>query len=143
MKNDVQIASTVKNTVQESSFVDLVNWILAAQKCTTPWTIAVIFVDDAFIAELHEKFMNIAGATDVITFNLTEVVEEPEGEIYISVDTAQKNAVEYNVSLDDELFRLTAHGVYHLLDYDDSTPDLRQEMTILENKALEYIQSTL
>ena len=144
MKNNIEVIFSAGDApVDESGIQDLLNWILADQKSGVPWRINLIFVDDEFISELNERFLQKSGPTDVISFNLTDSSEQPEGEIYISLDTAARNAADYGVKLVDELCRLTAHGVYHLLDFDDETPEQREEMTRLENKALEYIQSTL
>ncbi len=144
MKNNIDIINTVETSaVDESGMIDLVNWILASEKCSAPWNISIIFVDDTFITDLNARFLGKSTPTDVISFDLTDSSEKPEGEVYISVDTAETNAQEYAVKLDDELYRLTAHGVYHLLGYDDAAPAQRLEMTSLENKALEYIHSTL
>jgi probable rRNA maturation factor len=144
MKNEIEITTTVeKGHVDEARLTDLINWILVDEKCSESWHISIIFVDDGFIIELNKKFLQKSGPTDVISFNLTDSSEQPEGEVYISIDTAKKNAQEYNAELKNELYRLTAHGVYHLLDYDDATQSQRDAMTQLENKALEYVQSTL
>ena len=144
MKNEIEITTTVENEhVDEARLTDLINWILADEKCSESWHISIIFVDDGFIVELNKKFLQKSGPTDIISFNLTDSSEQPEGEVYISVDTAKKSAQEYNVELNNELYRLTAHGVYHLLGYDDATQSQRDAMTQLENKALEYVQSTL
>ncbi len=124
-------------SLDESRYIRLANWILESEKETASWNISIIFVDDSFIVQLNKRFLQRNNPTDVISFNLTDSPHQPEGEIYISVETAQRNATEYSVSLDNELFRLAAHGIYHLLDYDDATPEQRLEMTRLENKALE------
>ena len=73
----------------------------------------VILVSDARIAALHERFMNIAGPTDVITFQ--------HGEIFISVETAEANARRYRTTTDAELRLYIVHGLLHLLGLDDTT----------------------
>ena len=74
----------------------------------------VILVSDRRIAALHRQFMNIPGPTDVITFQ--------HGEIFISVDTAKKNARRFRTSMGDELQLYIVHGLLHLHGYDDKTP---------------------
>ena len=143
-KNNIEIINTVEGVgLDEACCIRLANWILESEKATAPWNIAIIFVDDNFIIQLNKKFLQRSKPTDVISFNLTDSPDQPEGEIYISVQSAQRNAKEYAVDLDNELYRLAAHGLYHLLDYDDATPEQRLEMTRLENKALEKNFSAL
>jgi probable rRNA maturation factor len=75
--------------------------------------VEVVIVSDRVIAGVHERFMNIAGPTDVITFE--------HGEIVMSAQTAQVYAARYGQSLDHELALYTVHGLLHLNGYDDST----------------------
>ena len=93
----------------------------------------VILVSDNDIKKLHKKWMGKSSATDVITFPIDE---EPPiyGEIYISVDTAKRQAADYNVSLRNELCRLAVHGALHLAGYNDGTPEEREAMHKLENR---------
>ena len=72
------------------------------------------FVSDAAIARVHRDFMNIPGATDVITF--------AHGEIVISTETAQLNAAQYGRPLGEELARYLVHGLLHLNGYEDKKP---------------------
>jgi rRNA maturation RNase YbeY len=99
--------------------------------------INVIFMDDHEIHELNKKFLGHDCPTDVISFDLSEN-REIEGEIYIGVDTAREQAKDFRVSLTNELTRLAAHGALHIIGYDDSTKEKRQQMHELENK---YIKS--
>ena len=73
--------------------------------------IEVSIVSDRAIAEVHRRFMNIAGATDVITFE--------HGEIVISAATAMRYAREYSVPIEHELGLYIIHGLLHLNGYDD------------------------
>jgi len=76
--------------------------------------IDVAIVSDAVIARIHEEFMGIEGATDVITFE--------HGEIVMSAETARVNAVHYDHSIEEELLLYTIHGLLHLNGFDDQTP---------------------
>lgn len=73
--------------------------------------IEVSVVSDKVIAEVHERFMSIAGPTDVITFE--------HGEIVISAETAARQAGEYGQRLEVELGLYVIHGILHLNGYDD------------------------
>ena len=76
--------------------------------------IEVTLVSDATIARVHRDFMDIPGATDVITFD--------HGEIVISTETARDNAAQYGRPLDEELARYVVHGLLHLNGYEDKEP---------------------
>jgi len=97
----------------------------------------VIFVDDNEIHRLNVEFLNHDYPTDVITFTINEEMDDFDAEIYISVDTALKQAEEYNVSLQNEVRRLAIHGALHLVGFDDTTDELRSEMQMKENYYLE------
>ncbi len=97
--------------------------------------IDIVLVDDQRIKKLHKEWFNDGTTTDVITFPLTD--EPPiEAEIYISVDTARKNAERFGVTLTNELCRLAVHGALHIAGYDDATDAQRQRMHELENRYL-------
>ncbi|MBN1465024.1 rRNA maturation RNase YbeY [candidate division KSB1 bacterium] len=125
--------------LKQAELLRLIEWILETEG-QPPWQLTVVFVDDEYMKDLNERFLQRSTFTDVLSFNLSEI-EKAEGEVYISIDTAKRNSQYYGVTLDNELFRLVAHGVYHLLDYDDVTEEDKRIMTELEDKALAYILS--
>jgi len=136
----IQIENTVScSDVKPELIKKLTAWILQTSDHQNPWSITFVFTDDSYIINLNVRFFNTSNPTDVISFNLSDSEDSPEGEIYISVDTAARHAEEYHVSLENELFRLVAHGVYHLIGYDDDTPEQKYRMTELEDKALFFI----
>lgn len=80
------------------------------------YEVNIIFVDDPFIKNLNSRFRGKDCPTDVLSFPF----DTPEflGEIYISLETAKKQAEEYNHTLTREIAFLTVHGLLHLLGYD-------------------------
>ena len=99
------------------------------------WTegeISIAIVDDPQIHKVNLQFLKHDYPTDVITFPISE--DPLEGEVYISADTARNQAVEYGVTLTEEILRLAAHGALHLAGYDDATPEGKKQMSILETK---------
>lgn len=99
--------------------------------------ISIIFLNDFEIQKINAQFLNHDFTTDVISFNYNE--EQLEGEIYISVDTAELQAKEYKVSLTNEVLRLSIHGILHLLGYEDHTVENKEKMHNLEEKYLTII----
>ncbi len=101
--------------------------------------INVIIVTDEKIHELNLEFLQHDYTTDVITFPLSE--NPLEGEVYISADTARNQAVEFGVTLTEEILRLAAHGALHLAGYNDTTPEEKKIMSTLETKYMHAGQS--
>ena len=88
--------------------------------------IDVIVVSDRRMGELHRRFIGIAGPTDVITFQ--------HGEIFLSAETAERQAADYRTSFHYELRLYLVHGLLHLAGYDDRKPAERKRMERLQEK---------
>ena len=97
--------------------------VLAAEAAELP-ALSIALVDDSRIAGLNARLLNHAGPTDVIAFE----ADGGEGEVIISIETADRQAEELGHSLGYELRYLLAHGVLHVLGWDDSTAELRDAM---------------
>ena len=104
----------------------------------------LIIVDNEYIHELNRTYRNIDRETDVITFALEDedsiILPNDErvlGDIYISIDKAESQALEYGHSLLRELSFLAVHGFYHLLGYDHMTEDDEKVMFKKQEEVLE------
>lgn len=91
--------------------------------------VEIVLVSDATIAAIHEQFMQISGATDVITFE--------HGEIVISSETAQQNAARFSQSIEHELALYLIHGLLHLNGHDDQRPADAARMKRLQTRILQ------
>ena len=80
--------------------------------------VSLVFIGDTVSRRLNRKFFAHDRATDVMSFPL-EVGGDIEGEIYVNLDKATRQARTYRVSLANETARLVIHGVLHLVGYDD------------------------
>lgn len=134
---EIFVFQTVPNTrLPKKKLRDTVLKVLQGEGVTGA-VINIIVVDDKQIHRMNNEFLHHDYTTDVLSFSLGEK-GEVEGEVYISVDTAQVQAAEYGVSLTNELQRLTAHGVLHILGYDDETPEQREIMKKLEDRYISF-----
>lgn len=101
------------------------------------FTINIILVNEERITQLNADFRSKKHPTDVITFNYAE----PQSEIYVCLEVAQKQALEHRVTLSEEITLLCIHGLLHALGFDHevSAEDAKQ-MRELERKLLTKIQ---
>lgn len=105
-------------------------------------TFNIIFVNNPYIHELNKKYRNIDRETDVITFALEDdKTFNPEerilGDVYISIDKAKSQSVEYGHSLKRELCFLAVHGMLHLLGYDHMEKEEEKVMFTLQEEILD------
>lgn len=102
----------------------------------------IIIVDKEKIQKINKEYRNIDRVTDVISFAL----EDDEtfiktdfrvlGDIYICLDKAKEQALEYGHSLKREISFLTIHGLLHLLGYDHMMESEEKEMFGLQEMIL-------
>ncbi len=77
--------------------------------------------------------------TDIITFDYCEG-DVLNGDIFISVERVRENAQKYEVSFQEELVRVMAHGILHLCGYKDKTKSEAEEMRKQEKWAIELFE---
>ena len=103
----------------------------------TSYDVNVIFTSDMYLSGLKKEFFSKDQWTDVIAFPLQRDYKFVEGEIYISIPTAKKNANLFKEPYKKELGRLIIHGSLHLLGIEDKSTEQKKKMTTLEDKFLE------
>jgi probable rRNA maturation factor len=132
---------TENTKLPELHFPDIKKWIKATITSFEFETgeICIIFCTDDYLLKINQTYLDHNYFTDIITFNYNfdKVVS---GDIFISVDTVRLNAVEFNVSEQDEFLRVIIHGILHLLGFNDQIEIETQEMRRQENMAIEYFK---
>jgi pyridoxine 5-phosphate synthase len=105
--------------------------------------LSILLVDDKRMAELNIAYRRKKGATNVLSFPISEEMnfsgQEQLGDIVISVDTARKEAGLKGVTCHQRIERLLIHGFVHLLGYDHERSEqeaarmLDEEQRIINN----------
>ena len=149
---------------QHDVVIDLERWIALANGALRDEGIrglaevSLIFADEMTITSLNQQFMGQDGPTDVLSFPIDGEVEptgrvpdaggsgpgEPAmgeipqlvGDVVICPSVAQRNAVEHECSLDDELALLVVHGVLHLVGWDHVVDEEAERMEARERELL-------
>jgi len=93
--------------------------------------LSLVLTSDKEIQKLNYRYRGKNKATDVLSFSMIEgevglVHSTCLGDIVISLDTAKKQAQEYNVNLYQELLRLLIHGILHLTGYDHENVSIKE-----------------
>lgn len=91
--------------------------------------VSVTFLSSRAMARMNREQLGHAGATDIITFELTRPVAESPvtGDMYICADVARVNARTWGVPVRDELARLVIHGTLHMLGLEHPDGEARLE----------------
>ncbi|HRY10325.1 MAG: rRNA maturation RNase YbeY [Actinobacteria bacterium] len=107
--------------------------------------LSVVFVDVATMTDLHVRWMDEPGPTDVLSFPMDELTpprddeEPPEGllgDVVICPEVAQRQAEQAGHDVRLELGVLLTHGILHLLGYDHAEPDDERLMFGLQRRLL-------
>ncbi len=102
--------------------------------------INVVFVTDAYIKSLNKSYRDKDEATDVLSFNYEKEMPGDDsnlvGEIYISVETAKRQAEDVGHDIQDEMNKLFVHGFLHIHGHDHESDKDYEVMNTLEEKVL-------
>jgi probable rRNA maturation factor len=111
--------------------------------CLETAELSLLLTDDLQMHRLNQKHRQKNGPTDVLSFPLMGEDEEVTleraaiGDVVISIDTAQRQADREGIELVDEVRRLLAHGLLHLLGYDHQTDAEEAEMDAVAQRLIE------
>lgn len=97
--------------------------------------LSYVFCTDAFLIKINKKYLQHNNYTDIISFNYVED-DVISGEIYISVERVRENASSLCLPFQTEMDRVIAHGVLHLLGYNDQTTVQKEQMRSREDYCL-------
>lgn len=103
--------------------------------------LSVVVSNDAHLHELNLEYRQVDRPTDVLSFQLDDPHHpglDTLGEVYISIETAERQAADAGHTLEAEITHLAIHGVLHLLGYEHDTDPGHEKMRSRED---EYLQT--
>jgi probable rRNA maturation factor len=109
----------------------------------TVQTVTLVLCNDATIQTMNLADRGEDYATDVLSYPTMEPddIYMPEiehlGDVFISLDTAEKQAVTHHHDLESEVLTLAAHGITHLRGFDHSTEDEWSPFHAAQQRVLE------
>ncbi len=121
---------------------DVIKFVLE-NETIKDYEIGVTLVDDTYIQELNSKYRGKEMPTDVLSFPLTEEGEIDSntfvvGDVVISLETAQRQSIEYGHSLLRETVYLLVHGIYHILGHTHDDVENKKVMRAKEDEVLKH-----
>ncbi|KFI81247.1 rRNA maturation RNase YbeY [Bifidobacterium psychraerophilum] len=140
----IEVTNETQWDIEPKLFSDLGIWVLDQMRVSTQSDLTVLFYEADAIAELHERWMNLKGPTDVMSFPMDElrpgdgksIVEGILGDIVICPSVAAQQAAAAGHSTTEEMMLLAIHGMLHLLGYDHTTADQERQMFGLQRQLL-------
>jgi probable rRNA maturation factor len=143
----IEIANESGMTVDEPSIVAAARFALDRMRVSRLAELSVMLVGLEVMADLHERYLDLPGPTDVMAFPMDELdsARRPDapdpgptllGDLVLCPRFANDQAHKAGHSLMDELHLLTVHGVLHLLGYDHAEPAEEREMFTLQKRIL-------
>lgn len=126
LDNEAKTSKWIENTIFADNFeIGEVNYI---------------FCNDAYLLKLNEEFLQHDTFTDIISFDNT-IGKLIGGDVFISVERVQENAVKYEASFFNEIHRVIIHGILHFMGYKDKTEEEKQQMRAKENECLNKLNN--
>ena len=134
--------------VNEEALIDVASFALKRMDIHPAAELSLHIVDEATIEELHIRWLDLPGPTDVMSFPTDELTPgsgRPDaagagpamlGDIVLCPAFAARQATRAGHGLGHELSLLTVHGVLHLLGYEHETASDEQRMFSLQNELL-------
>lgn len=121
----------------ESEVKSLLDFAIAELGLSPECDLTLTFINDVEMEELHKKWMDLPGSTDVMSFPMDELRPNNKtpgilGDIVISPYFAEQNAIKAGHSREHEIKILAAHGLLHLLGFDHQDLKDEKEMFALQ-----------
>ena len=144
----IEVANESGLDVAEDELISVARFVIDKMNVHPEAELSMVLLDSTSMADLHMRWMDLPGPTDVMSFPMDELEpagrpDTPEpgpamlGDIVLCPEFAAEQAAAAGHSLGHELALLTVHGVLHLLGYDHAEADEEKEMFALQRQLLE------
>ena len=142
----IEITNKSGELVPADQVRELLTKCLAQLKLNPECEVNLVFVDENEMTELHIKWMDEPGPTDVLSFPM-DMPENPGdavtlGDIVIAPTVAATQAATAGHSADHEIFILAAHGLLHILGYDHANKEDEKVMFALQEDLVKNWQAS-
>lgn len=141
----VEVTNETVWQIDGKVFSDLGIWVMDQMRVSTQSDLTIMFVDPDPIAQLHMRWMNLEGPTDVMSFPMDELREPADGEapprgllgdIVICPAFTSAQAPGNGRTNQEEIEYLLIHGLLHLLGHDHAEPDEKAVMFGLNDRII-------
>ena len=131
--------------LDEAEFAALARYVLDGMHVHPQADLAIMYVTPEVMSELHVRWMDEEGPTDVLSFPMDELrpgtQAEPSeegilGDVVVCPEVAVEQARTAGHSPEEEMLLLTTHGILHLLGYDHAQAEEEKEMFALQRRLL-------
>ena len=141
----IDVNNETDAVIDEVEFAELATYVLREMNIADGAELAILFVDEPAMEQLHIQWMDEPGPTDVLSFPMDELRPGTPGsptppgllgDIVVCPSVATRQAAAAGHSPEEEMLLLTTHGLLHLLGYDHAEPEEEKEMFALQRKLL-------
>ena len=134
----IEVTNTSGQLVPTAEMTSLMTHAIKALDLNPECDLNIAFVDNDYMTELHIKWMDEPGTTDVLSFPM-DMPEEPGeavtlGDIVISPVVAAAQALTQGHSTEHEIYILATHGLLHIIGYDHADKNEEKVMFDLQEK---------
>jgi probable rRNA maturation factor len=143
----IEVTNTSGQLVPTAEMTSLMTHAMKALELNPDCDLNIAFVEDDYMTELHIKWMDEPGTTDVLSFpmDMPETAGEAVtlGDIVISPVVAAAQASQQGHSIEHEIFILATHGLLHIIGYDHADKVEEKIMFDLQEKIVRDWQKGL
>lgn len=139
----IQLNKKFENNLSISLLEEITQKIFSYLEIEPQSDLSILIDTDAVLKKLNKQYRGINQPTDVLSFESDEINPETGfstlGDIAISFPIAQKQALEANHPVENEVILLLIHAILHLSGYDHSTKEEKEEMWSKQQAVLDHI----
>ena len=142
----IEVTNSSGQLVPSAEVTSLLTFAMGELKLNPECDLNLGFIDDQYMTELHIKWMDEPGSTDVLSFPMDMPEVEGDivtlGDIMISPAFAAAQALTAGQSTEHEIYILATHGLLHIIGYDHAEPDEEKIMFALQELIVEKWKQT-